>query len=307
MSVRESWQKMGVGTALLQCLLEWAEANALIEKVGLAVFSDNLPAINLYRKFGFIEEGRQPRQIKMGQDTYQDLVLMYRHVGEESQEVTPTLSAQIQLTPYLQPSEFIDFDHPAVARKAKELAARCPTEEDVAKTCFEFVRDEIKHSWDFKLDPVTCKASDVLIHGTGYCYAKSHLLAALLRANGVPAGLCYQRLLIEPGGTAYSLHGLNAVCLSTYGWYRIDARGNRPDVQAEFCPPVEKLAFPVANSGEADLPEIWSEPLGVVVKVLTENDTIEQVYQNLPDIEILRRSQHFSHLKYPGPERARIR
>jgi RimJ/RimL family protein N-acetyltransferase len=80
MSVRETWQRMGVGTALLQCLLEWAEANALIEKLGLAVFSDNLPAINLYRKFGFVEEGCQPNQIKMGTDAYQDLVLMYRYV-----------------------------------------------------------------------------------------------------------------------------------------------------------------------------------------------------------------------------------
>jgi hypothetical protein len=69
---------------------------------------------------------------------------------------------------YLEPSEFIDFDHPAVARKARELAAECATDEDVARRCFEFVRDEIKHSWDFKLNPVTCKASDVLIHGTGY-------------------------------------------------------------------------------------------------------------------------------------------
>jgi len=38
------------------------------------------------------------------------------------------------------------------------------------------------------MNPVTCKASDVLIYGTGYCYAKSHLLAALLRANAIPAG-----------------------------------------------------------------------------------------------------------------------
>jgi hypothetical protein len=62
---------------------------------------------------------------------------------------------------YLQPSDFIDFEHPAVASKAKELAAGCETEEELAERCFLFVRDGIKHSWDFKLNPVTCRASDV--------------------------------------------------------------------------------------------------------------------------------------------------
>lgn len=291
MSVRENWQRMGVGTALLRCLLDWAEANPLIEKIGLAVFSDNLPAINLYRRFGFVEEGRQPRQIKMGPDAYQNLVLMYRHVGEEPEKVKTNDLGQMQLTPYLQASEFIDFDHPAVTHKAKELAAGCVADEDLARRCFEFVRDEIKHSWDSNRNPVTCRASDVLIHGTGYCYAKSHLLAALLRANGIQAGLCYQRLSVDGDGPPFSLHGLNAVFLKQHGWYRIDARGNKPGVEAEFCPPIEKLAFPITHRDEADLPELWAEPLAVVVKALMHNDTVEQVYKNLPDIELIRRTR----------------
>jgi hypothetical protein len=184
--------------------------------------------------------------------------------------------------------EFIDWDCPMVTAKAAELARGNGDKIDVAKRCFEFVRDQIRHSWDFRVNPVTCKASDVLQHATGYCYAKSHLLAALLRANGIPTGLCYQRLLIEAGGTSYSLHGLNAVYLPGYGWYRVDARGNRPDIQAEFCPPVEKLAFPLVDAAEADFPEIWPEPLPVVVRTLTENGTYDQVFRNLPDIELLR-------------------
>jgi ribosomal protein S18 acetylase RimI-like enzyme len=43
----------------------------------------NLLAIALYRKFGFLEEGRQPRQIKLGPGEYQELILMYRWVGGE--------------------------------------------------------------------------------------------------------------------------------------------------------------------------------------------------------------------------------
>jgi len=119
----------------------------------------------------------------------------------------------IDMEHYLDSSEYIDWKHTLVVVKAAELAEGCDSEEAVAKRCFEFVRDAIKHSWDYRMNPVTCKASDVLIHGTGYCYAKSHLLAALLRANAIPAGLCYQRLTIENNGPPYYLHGLNAVYL----------------------------------------------------------------------------------------------
>lgn len=188
---------------------------------------------------------------------------------------------------YLAPGEFIDGDHPTVAHQAAELARGSVDPTETARRCFEFVRDRIRHSWDFQLNPVTCKASETLRHGTGYCFAKSHLLAALLRANGIPAGLCYQRLLLETGGTRYSLHGLNAVYLPGHGWYRVDARGNKPGVQAEFCPPVEKLAFSVSGPGEADFREIWPDPLPMVVQTLTENATYDQVYRHLPDVAVV--------------------
>lgn len=186
---------------------------------------------------------------------------------------------------YLAESAYIDWKHPLVAAKAMELADGCFSDEAVAKRCFEFVRDAIKHSWDYRMNPVTCKASDVLIHGTGYCYAKSHLLAALLRANAIPAGLCYQRLAVETDGSPYCLHGLNAVHLKRHGWYRVDARGNKPGIAAGFSPPTEILAFPVVAAAERDFPEIWDEPLPVVVQALTRNNTVEQVFENLPDID----------------------
>lgn len=80
MMVRAPWQHQGVGTALLQCLLDWAEAQPLLERVGLGVFAHNRPAIALYTKFGFVEEGRQPRAVKLGPKEYEDVILMYRLV-----------------------------------------------------------------------------------------------------------------------------------------------------------------------------------------------------------------------------------
>jgi transglutaminase-like putative cysteine protease len=189
-----------------------------------------------------------------------------------------------EMQEYLAHSEFIDCTHPAIVAKAAELAVTDGGEIEVARRCFEFVRDRIQHSMDFRRNPVTCKASDVLLHGTGYCYAKSHLLAALLRANGIPAGLCYQRLIVDPQGPRLSLHGLNAVCLQEHGWYRVDPRGNKAGVDAEFDPPIERLAFSIAGPGEANLPLVYAEPLPVVVSALLENVTYDQVYRNLPDV-----------------------
>ncbi len=150
-----------------------------------------------------------------------------------------------------------------------------------------FVRDAIAHSWDYKRNPVTCKASEVLLQRTGYCYAKSHLLAALMRANGIPAGLCYQRLTIENDRLPCSLHGLNAIYLKQYGWYRIDARGNKRGVDAQFCPPVERLAFSAVTQWERDFPAILAAPHPAVIKVLTECHTVEQVFDRLPDAEVI--------------------
>lgn len=186
---------------------------------------------------------------------------------------------------YLAPGKYIDFDHPLVAAQAAALAGG--SELDVARRCFEFVRDEIRHSWDYRLNPVTCRASDVLRHATGYCYAKSHLLAALLRANGIAAGLCYQRISLGDAGPPYCLHGLNAVFLKDHGWYRVDARGNKPGIAAEFCPPREALAFPVRGAEERDLPEIWAEPLALVTTVLESSADVAEAYARLPDIPLV--------------------
>jgi len=189
---------------------------------------------------------------------------------------------------YLESSRYIDWENPAILELAQSLAEGRDSDEETARICFEWVRDNIRHSSDFKLNPVTCKASDVLKYQTGYCYAKSHLLAALLRANSIPAGLCYQRLSIDDRGAPYSLHGLNAGDLKQCGWYRVDARGNKTGVNAQFTPPLEQLAFPVRLENETDLPEIWSVPVPVVVSVLETYETYEEVYNHLPDIELIR-------------------
>lgn len=187
------------------------------------------------------------------------------------------------LKSYCKASSIIDCQHPEIIALARKLAKNQSSEHFIAKLCFEWIRDNIKHSLDYKLNPVTCIASDVLKYKTGYCYAKAHLLAALLRANKIPTGLCYQRLSIDDNGAPYCLHGLNAVYLQDFGWYRIDPRGNKENVDAQFNPPHEQLAFKTVDKLEKDFSEIWSEPLPIVVETLQNNQSYHDVYLNLPD------------------------
>lgn len=184
---------------------------------------------------------------------------------------------------FLAASRVIDFDHPAVRRKARELASGPGSDAEVACRCFLFVRDGIRHSSDHRLGPVTLSASEVLLHGTGFCYAKSHLLAALLRANGIPAGLCYQRLAFDSVGRPFGLHGLNAVFLPDHGWYRVDARGNKAGIDAQFDPPRELLAYLPERPGEGDIPGIFAEPLPEVVEVLARCTVWSEVLERPPD------------------------
>ncbi|WP_094227627.1 transglutaminase-like domain-containing protein [Methanolobus psychrotolerans] len=171
-------------------------------------------------------------------------------------------------------------------KRLKELAGNNQNPIEIARFCFEFVRDEIKHSYDYRMNPVTLKSSEVLEHETGYCYAKSHLLAALLRANSIPAGICYRRLSRDDKGAPFCLHALNAVYLEDIGWYRMDARGNKEGVNAQFNPPHEQLAYEIRIEGETDLPEIWADPLPVV-EALCKYKSYDKVYNNLPDIPLI--------------------
>lgn len=186
---------------------------------------------------------------------------------------------------FLASSEIIDYTHPSVAAKARELAEGCNSDTEIARRCFEFVRDAIRHTGDAGEGITTLKASEVLEQKSGWCYAKSHLLAALLRANGIPAALCYQRLSCsEYVEGIYCLHGLNAVYLKAYGWYRIDARGNKEGVDAQFDPPHEKLAFQLGEK-EYDLPQRYEKPLEVVVNALKERKNYAEMIGHFPDIE----------------------
>jgi transglutaminase-like putative cysteine protease len=184
---------------------------------------------------------------------------------------------------FLQPTAVIDSGDPTIVAAAAEIAGDARDDEEVARRCFLWVRDSVRHSSDHRISVVTCTASEVLKHRAGFCYAKSHLLAALLRARGIPAALCYQRLAFDSTASTFFLHGLVSIYLQRHGWYRVDPRGNKPGVSSDFTPPVERLPYAPKLKGEKDLSERFPDALACVVSTLHEWPTAEEVRAHLPD------------------------
>jgi len=80
MFIIKVFRGMGIGHMLLGELINWGEHTSSIEKITLSVFSTNQRAQSLYKKLGFIEEGRCPKDMKLKDGTYIDSVLMYKFV-----------------------------------------------------------------------------------------------------------------------------------------------------------------------------------------------------------------------------------
>lgn len=189
------------------------------------------------------------------------------------------------LTDYLAPSAVIDWQHPSITTLAESLTGGLDSTQAQIRVLYEWVRDRISHTWDIGDPRITCTASEVLHQGHGFCFAKAHLLAALLRSCGIPSGFCYQRLVFDDAQPdRFTLHGLNGVYLATLNrWVRLDARGNKPGVQAEFCCNREQLAFPVRpHCGEVDYPNLYAEPHPQIITALQSHPTAQGLIAHLP-------------------------
>ena len=197
------------------------------------------------------------------------------------------LTIQDDMKSYLAFSRYIDADEPSIQRKAKELKASAGCEIELAKATYYFVRDEIKHSWDVQDKRVTVTASDTLREGVGICWAKANLLAALLRANGIPSGICYQRLTLgDTPESGYCIHALNAIFLKSIGkWIRVDARGNKDGIHAGFSIDEEHLAFPIREEyDEIDYKVVYAEPISKTMDILENStDAIYMYLHSLPE------------------------
>ncbi|WP_031088436.1 transglutaminase-like domain-containing protein [Streptomyces sp. NRRL WC-3549] len=187
-----------------------------------------------------------------------------------------------ELSAYLVADEVMDHEHPLVRETARRLGAGTLDAYPYAAAAYAHVRDGIPHSSDTGDPRVTWRASDVLAARTGICCAKAHALAALWRAGGIPAGLCYQRLTDD--GADPAVHGLVAVRLpGGTGWARQDPRGNKPGVDAHFSLGEERLAWvPRAEHGEVDYPGVHAVAHPAILRALRTAPDRPALWRNYP-------------------------
>jgi transglutaminase-like putative cysteine protease len=193
----------------------------------------------------------------------------------------PTLQTPYPLEQYLRCSPYIDFEHPIIQEYLSEFRARERSEIETARELFGYVRDVVAHSGDIEGRRVTRSASEVMQYQEGICYAKSHLLAALFRGMGIPAGICYQKLTRgATPDTGHCIHALNTVYLASQRrWIRVDARGNKPGVDAQFSLDGEKLAFPIREAyGEIDYLLNHAEPHPAIIETLESHEDCRVMY-----------------------------
>lgn len=124
---------------------------------------------------------------------------------------------------FLRPTEFIDSDSPDIQAFAKKAAAGVKAPREKAVKLYYAVRDGIYYD-PYRIDPSrnAFKASTILRQGYGYCVAKAVVLAAALRAQGIPCKLHFadvrnhlttERLKALMQTDTFYYHGFNDILL----------------------------------------------------------------------------------------------
>ena len=185
---------------------------------------------------------------------------------------------------YIQKSIYCDFEHPAVAGLAKDLAKGESDPVRVTLTSFKYIRDNIR----FGFDLVRVKASETLAKGYGVCWNKSLLLVALLRGNKIPARMAYNpvkpefmrpamgeacQTLIEPFNHCFTQVQLNGK------WVTADATLDTPTYRKLFLP--YQVSWGIDWDGKIDM-QLYTEHIAGPVVVIEDIDAA--ILQNVGNV-----------------------
>jgi len=152
----------------------------------------------------------------------------------------------------LKPTFYMDYDHPLIQEKVRELTEGFPKEDDIGKAVklFYFVRDQIKYTVKDarkSYKKANWKSSLTLKKGFGFCIPKSILLASLARSVGIPSRLHFvdivnhmtsERLRKDMGSNLFVFHGFVELFLGGR-WVEANCAFDK-----ELC---EKKNFPAVN------------------------------------------------------------
>lgn len=192
-------------------------------------------------------------------------------------DVTPYTD---NLEAYLTADEIIDYNDTRIAKLAGELYQKSGSEAEYIQLAFEYVRDNILHSTSICSDILTCSASEVLEAQHGICFARSHLFAALLRNKSVPAGFCYQKIILDDDTAPVLVyHGLSGVYIKELDkWIRLDT-----GVTLQFSLEDENLVRQLRpEKGEEDCFIVYPDPDLKIVEKFRKYKTRTQLWEDLP-------------------------
>ena len=164
---------------------------------------------------------------------------------------------------YLEPTPFIDSDHPDVVARARELTRGCTTDKEKLERIYNYVRDlpyDILAAFR-DLARGKRKASDVLEAGHAFCMGKASSFVALCRASGIPARIGFQQLHCPDkpfmseevrrlwGDRTLPWHSLGEARLGGK-WLKLDATIDAPTAVAKGRPYTQQF------DGEHDIPTV---------------------------------------------------
>ncbi|MDH7447274.1 GNAT family N-acetyltransferase [Aquimarina sp. 2201CG14-23] len=79
MGIHTQWQNQGIGTLLLQNVVDWAKENEILKTIWLEVYASNPSGIALYQKMKFQKRGIIPNFF-LEKENYIDKIIMSREV-----------------------------------------------------------------------------------------------------------------------------------------------------------------------------------------------------------------------------------
>ena len=156
---------------------------------------------------------------------------------------------------WLEPTWFIDSEHPAVAAFAEAAAGDAQDQRDVAVRLFYAVRDGFRYDpYNVDYSPEQFRASAVVDSPSNWCVPKSVLLTAAARSRGIPARLGFadvrnhltsEKLKAQMKTDVFAWHGYSELLLGDR-WHKLSTAFN-----IELCAKFGVKALDFDGTGDA--------------------------------------------------------
>lgn len=73
--VAKKYQGKGIGTALIRQVIDWVKENGITTRMSLEVRADNIKAVEIYLRFGFVIEGCKKNSTRLNGIYYDDYIM----------------------------------------------------------------------------------------------------------------------------------------------------------------------------------------------------------------------------------------